>query len=316
MINLYVYQSDTIELSDDEARELTSMTKGKRSGREPRVIGHVGLSREKDWYDVTPGPFVGRFSLCSGRTVDIASRFPFQNLAILLGLGNQARLLSETSTPGLGGPGLVDLVGLAFAREAERITAFGMEKGYETRTITRPPFAGVPDVTAHLTSHAGRPDRLVTKARRLTTDIPINRLIAHVLGLLGQLSYQDHGLSVRLRSLAPAFHHIPHTAGAPVVPPADQVPPRYREIYQLALVVLNRHTTLPTGSGVAGVNVLFNMTKIWEAYVRTWLSRDLQPGQRLALQHHDRYPRPAGHRPRRVNTMPDIGAPGRADRRS
>src|SRR5262249_50366116 len=37
--------------------------------------------------------------------------------------------------------------------------------------------------------------------------------------------------------------------------------------------------------GKAGASVLFNMTKVWEDYARTWVQERLPAGHRLAVQH-------------------------------
>lgn len=282
MIRLTEYQPTTIDLSRDEADELTALTKGGRGAAgQPRVIERLTLNG--DGYDVAPGPYAGRFSLRSGRVVEISSRFAFPDLARLLGLGDRATLLREAATAATGGNGLMDLIALAFTREVERILGQGLEKGYFTRTFTRPPFGGVPAVTAHLTTHAGRPDRLVTTARRLTTDVPVNRLIAAAHRQLTTLSYQDRGLATRLRALGASLHQISPLIGAAT--PIPTIASRYREAHDLALLILEGRTSLPTASSVAGVGVLFNMTRVWERYAGAWLATQHHAGQVIRPQH-------------------------------
>ncbi|MGN9909472.1 5-methylcytosine restriction system specificity protein McrC [Phytohabitans sp. LJ34] len=282
MIRLTEYQPTTVDLSRDEADELTALTKGGRGAAgQPRVIERLTING--DDYDVTPGPYAGRFSLRSGRVVEIISRFAFDDLTRLLGLGDRATLLREAATAATGGNGLMDLIAMAFTREVERIVGQGLEKGYRTQTFTRPPFGGVPAVTAHLNTHAGRPDRLVTTARRLTTDVPINRLVAAAHRQIAALSYQDRGLATRLRALGASLHQI-----SPLTGPATPIPAvasRYREAHDLALLILEGRTSLPTASGVAGVGVLFNMTRIWERYVEAWLATRYAMGEVIRSQH-------------------------------
>lgn len=269
MLRLTEYQPTTVDLTRDEVVELTALTKGTRASGQPRVIERLNFGPDGYDYDVTPGPYVGRFSLRSGRVIDIASRFTFHDLAHLLGLGARAALLREPASAATGGDGLMDLIALAFIREAERLVGQGLEKGYRRHTFARPPYAGVPAAAAHLNTHAARPDRLVTTARRLTTDVPVNRLLAAAYRQLTQLSYQDRGLSTRLRALGPSFQQIPATVGP--VPRVAAIPPRYRAAHDLSLLILDTRTSLPTGSGIAGVGVLFNMTTIWERYAEAWL---------------------------------------------
>ncbi|MER5337968.1 hypothetical protein [Micromonospora sp. NPDC002717] len=246
-------------------------------------------------YDIQPGPYVGRFRLRTGRVVDITSRFPFRDLATLLGLGSKATLLRHDATSALGGPGLMDLIALAFVREAERIAGQGLAKGYKQTTVARPPYAGVPAVTAHLNAHAGRADRLVTTAKRLTADIALNRLVASAHRKLCQLTYQDKQLEVRLRQLTPVFRNVNGREGGARQLPS--LPARYREIHDLSRLLLDNRTVLPAGTALAGVGVLFNMTKIWENYVGRWLTTR-QPEAVV----HNQYPIP----------LIDIGPPRRA----
>ncbi|GHJ54454.1 hypothetical protein Nm8I071_37610 [Nonomuraea sp. TT08I-71] len=296
MIELTEYETRTVRLSQDEAYELAGLTRGSADKtQQPRVVERVMPTGETGAYDIQPGPYVGRFRLRTGRVVDIASRFPFRDLATLLGLASKATLLRHDATSAVGGSGLMDLIALAFVREAERIAGQGLAKGYKQTTVARPPYAGVPAVTAHLNAHAGRADRLVTTAKRLTADIPLNRLIASAHGKLCQLNYQDKQLEVRLRQLAPVFRNVTgREEGAWQLSP---LPPRYREIHDLARLVLDHQTTLPAGVGLTGVGVLFNMTKIWENYVGRWI-RARQPEAVV----HNQYPIP----------LVDIGPPRRA----
>ncbi|MEV1320031.1 hypothetical protein AB0J14_28590 [Micromonospora arborensis] len=289
MIQLRDYQPDLVELTHDEASELTALAKGSGgpAGR-PRVIERVTVGEPNGWYRIQPGPYVGRFALRSGRVIDITSRFPFENVAELLGLAERTTLLEEAGVDAVGGHGLVDLIGLAFVREAERLVGAGLAKGYASRTFVRPPYAGAPDVAAHLGAGAGLPTRLVTRANRLTMDIPINRLVAAAHAKLSRMTYQNPQLSARLRALAPVFAQISGwTEGRPRLP-ATTVPPQYRNVSELSYLVLDDRTALPVDSGVTGVSVLFNMTRIWELYVGNWLTRQLSAGQTVA----PRYPIP------------------------
>jgi 5-methylcytosine-specific restriction endonuclease McrBC regulatory subunit McrC len=167
----------------------------------------------------------------------------------------------------------------------EKIVGFGVAKGYQTRT--RPPYPGVPDATAHLARYLGRPDRLITRARRLTSDIPVNQALAVAHRVLRGHSYADPAITVQLRTLGPVFTQIATvTDPLPVARAAVRhAATRYREALALAVLVLAGQTTLPTGTGTAGSSVLFNMTKIWEDYAQTWVQRRLPAGHRLAIQH-------------------------------
>lgn len=282
MIELVEYWTATVALTQAEAAELAGLTRGGPANGRPRVIERLSPSVTAGSYQIQPGPYVGRYQLRSGQVVDVTSRFPFLDLAALLGLGRRATMLYESAAPAGSGHRLMDLIALAFAREAERIAGQGLVKTYERRSFTRPPYPGVPAVALHLKAHAGRPDRLATVANRLTDDVPLNRLIATAHRRLRTLPYSDELLTGRIRALAPVFHRIGDLAGPP--PEEGTVPSQYREIYRLARLIADERTTLPVGAGVTGVSVLFNMTQIWERHVERWL-RGTRPGDVVSAQH-------------------------------
>ncbi|MEU4689122.1 hypothetical protein [Actinoplanes sp. NPDC023714] len=282
MLRLVEYQTTTVRLTAPEAAELARMTVGTRGGDgRARIVQRLTSTAEPGWYDLQPGPYVGRFQLLSGQVVEVAGRFPFQDLATLLGLGRGTAHLEESATPGSGGPGLVDLIALAFVREAERVASQGLAKAYQRRAFTRPPYPGAPSATLHLRAHAGRPDRLATSANRLTPDVPLNRLVAAAHRRLSGLPYPDARLGTRVRALDPVFRGITVAPGRPAA--IGPVPARYRELERLARLLLDDSGILPTGAGLSGVSVMFDMTRIWETYVGAWLRRR-SPGLTVAGQ--------------------------------
>ncbi|MFG1992607.1 hypothetical protein ACGFJ7_21770 [Actinoplanes sp. NPDC048988] len=281
MLELIEYATTTADLTAAEAGELAQMARGSRHGERPRVIERLAPTMVPGRYEIQPGPYVGRFVLGSGRVVDLGCRFPFHDLANLLLYGRRPLLLEETAAPGLGGHSLMDLIALAFVRQAELIAGQGLVKAYQRQSFSRPPYPGVPMPAVHLKRHAGRPDRLATVANRLTADVPANRLVATALRRLGTLPLQDESVTARLRGLVPVFRGIGDTSG-PL--PEHAAPARYRGTLDLARLILDDRTTLPTGAGVSGVSVLFTMTRIWENYVEQWLT-DRSPGSVVSPQH-------------------------------
>lgn len=289
MLQLREYEPQRVALFPAEVAELAQMTRGSRtSGVTARVIQQLVPSAQPGHFDIQPGPYVGRFALRSGRVVDIASRFAFADLLDVLRVASrQPTLLHDAPTPSDNAHGLIDLIAMAFARETERIVGFGLVKGYRSRTFTRPPYPGVLDGSAHLTRFQGRPDRLITRANRLTVDVPVNQVLAAAHRLLRLQAYRDPQIAIRLRGLDPVFSRVdairnPLRTAAGV---QRDVPARYREAFALALISLAGRTALPAGCGSTGVSVLFNMTKVWESYVQDWLERQLPAGHRISKQH-------------------------------
>jgi 5-methylcytosine-specific restriction endonuclease McrBC regulatory subunit McrC len=289
VLRLREYETSAVELAPRQAAELAALARGTSSQRrEPRVIQQLLPTGKPGWFDLQPGPYVGRFTTGSGLTVEIASRFDFVDLLKVLRVAaRQPTVLNQSPTPSRSGRGLLELVATAFARELQRIAGFGLAKGYVDRTFTRPPYPGVPDATAHLARHLGRPDRLVTRARRLTTDIPVNQVLAAAHRVLRHQDYENPDLNVRLRSLAPVLAGVTPVPGATrlLEPARLKLPGRYEEAFALAALVLVGLTTLASGSGVTGPSVLFNMTKVWEAYAQAVIESELAPGHSLSPQH-------------------------------
>jgi 5-methylcytosine-specific restriction endonuclease McrBC regulatory subunit McrC len=289
MLQLREYETRTVSLTDGQRAELAALTRAALARAEsPKVIQSLTPSTMPGWFDIQPGPYVGRFTLPCGLTMDIGSRFSFADLLEVLRVAaRQPALLRPTPAPARGGHGLIELIATAFVREVERIVGFGLAKGYQVRMFTRPPYPGVPDATAHLARYLGRPDCLVTRARRLTSDIPVNQALAAAHRVLRGQSYADPAIGVQLRALGPVFTQItPVTDPLPVAQAAVRhAAARYREAVALAVLVLAGQTTLPTETGRAGASVLFNMTKVWEDYARTWVRERLPAGHRLAVQH-------------------------------
>jgi hypothetical protein len=92
MLRLVEYRTTTVQLTAAEAAELARLTVGTRNGDgRPRVIERLTPTATPGSYDVQPGPYAGRFQLLGGQVVEIAGRFPFQDLATLLGLGRMLR---------------------------------------------------------------------------------------------------------------------------------------------------------------------------------------------------------------------------------
>lgn len=289
MLELREYETRCVELSPIEAGELAALTRGSSAERtDLRVIQQILPTSQAGWYDVQPGPYVGRFTTGSGLTVDVASRFDFGDLLEVLRVAaRQPAVLTQAPTPARSGRGLLELIATAYVRELHRIAGFGLAKGYVTRTFTHPPYPGVPDATAHLARHLGRPDRLVTRARRLTVDVAVNQVLAAAHRVLRHQVYTDPMLSVRLRSLTPVLTDVTGVPDARrlALAAGRNVPSRYQEAFGLAVLVLAGLTTLPSGTGTTGPSVLFNMTKVWEAYVQTVIQESLPTGHTLSVQH-------------------------------
>jgi 5-methylcytosine-specific restriction enzyme subunit McrC len=184
MISLQEYRPDVINLSPVDLAHLLRLVKASSQLQGTALIESLVPTGRADYYDIRPGPYVGRIGLPTGLTIDIRSRFPFDDVVDLLRLSGQLPLLRERLAAEQEATHfIVEAIAMALVREVDRIVGRGLAKGYRTFAFTEPPYPGVPDVSAHLSRFAGRADRLVTRARRISADVEVNRALALVIDL-------------------------------------------------------------------------------------------------------------------------------------
>jgi hypothetical protein len=267
-----------LRLSPAERRELLLLVKRGPTDGQAKVIEALTPTDDDDVYNVVPGPFVGRFALQSGRVLDIRSRLiPQADLPEILRVAGHlppARL-TDDPTPGQAGWGIVDALALALAGEAERIIGRGLAKGYRPQHFRSPPLPGTIDIREHLSRHAARPDKLVTVARRLTSNIKRNQALAGATAVLLRLPLVTEA-RVRLRRVAAALTSIsiPAISARQVEELiGEQRQARYDAALRLCAITLSGTTLASTGEGLTGASVLFSMTRVWEDFVVAWVRR-------------------------------------------
>ncbi|MEJ2868011.1 hypothetical protein WCD74_09570 [Actinomycetospora sp. OC33-EN08] len=283
MLRLREYAAQEVDLVDQDLRAVVALTHGDDETRVIRSVTPTGTGTHR----IVPGPFVGRLRLPSGLVVDIRSRFDLADLAALLATYVGApSLLRDDRVPAGTDDGLVDLIATAFADGLERLVGRGLPKGYVERTFTRPPFAGRPDVATHLRRHAGRADRLVTRAQRITRDIAVNQVLARALDLVRRAPLRHPRTRARLAALAPALSAVgrPPDIDRTIRTARPRLPMQTREVFDLAILIIRGTSLLPEGVDREGAAVLFPMTKVWESFVEKHVVAGAPAGHRLARQ--------------------------------
>lgn len=284
MFELTEYKPGRVELSDDDLRHLLALVKGTGDADDAKVIQAITPTPIPGAYDVTPGPYVGRMGLPSGTTIDIRSRFAFEDVIELIRLSGRFPIRVDQMRPDVDVDRfVVDVVAAALTREVDRLVAFGLAKGYRPQRFTRPPYPGRPDVSEHLGRYAARPDRLVTHARRITLDTDLNRALAAALDVIGRVPLVERiGRSVvRLRPSFSRVRRVPGSADSIGRLSLDRLTARYRDALALAEIVLRSQSLVPRGSRQTGASVLFNMPKVWEAFVAKWVRTQWDPEFRV-----------------------------------
>lgn len=289
MIKLVEYTRSTTKLSKADLSYLLGLV---RAGgvSERGIFESIAPTYEDGYFEITPGPFMGRLGLPSGESIDIQSRFPFPDVVRLISFsGRLPALLDTPKAEMLGDRFLIDLIAQAFVREVQRIVGRGLAKGYVTRRFLEPPYPGRLDVTHHLNRLQGHPDRLVTTAKRLTPDIEVNRAIAAALNVLARARFSGSGVASQVSRLVSAFRPVSLTS----VGAADirrirlsRLHSYYRDALPLAALIVEGHSLAPSGTGLSGASILFHMPKVWEDCVQRWAAAKWGPEYRIETQHN------------------------------
>ncbi|WP_433380311.1 McrC family protein [Actinoplanes sp. CA-142083] len=258
------------------AAELDYLLGLVRANSGSRVLQSITPTREPGVFEVTPGSFVGRLGLPTGRWIDFRSRFPLSDVVQLIRQSGRRPVRADTlPVDAAARHFLIDAIAIAYAREVEHLVGRGLAKGYEPVRHERPPYPGRLDVAHHVGKLGARPDRLATIARRLTVDIRENQALAAALDVLTHVPL-DRDAAVRIAALGPAFHRVSRRSWR-----AEDVgrirltnlTTHYRQALALAETILRSQSLAPTSAGLAGGSLLFHMPKVWEAYVAQWLRR-------------------------------------------
>ncbi len=197
-----------IVLDPAERAELTRLTKYGPGGGEAKVIMSLPPGPQRDNASssrTVRGPVrstVGSGTRYQQRLID-PSNLP----NVLRTAGYIPSRLDDSPAPGQHGWGIVERARVRLGdRDLESPWTRPVE-GLPPASLRSPPFPGTVDIREHLSRHAARPDKLVTVARRLTTDIPRNSALAAATGILLRLPLHPEARG-RLRRVAAAMASI------------------------------------------------------------------------------------------------------------
>ncbi|NYH44769.1 5-methylcytosine-specific restriction enzyme subunit McrC [Micromonospora jinlongensis] len=282
------YRPTKLSLDQGDLDYLLSLVRSATGDRtDARVLHALTPTHAAGVYEVTPGPYVGRLGLPSGRWIDFRSRFPFEDVIELIRRSARHPIRADKlRVDAHAETFLTEAIALAFSRELESLVGQGLAKGYERIRHQRPPYPGRLDTAYHLGRLAARPDRLVTVGRHLITNVPVNQALAVALDTLTRVPLARE-VSTRLARLVPAFVRVTR---APIR--AEDVgritltnlTRRYQQALALAEAILRSQSLAPRSTGLASGSLLFFMPKVWEAYVSQWLAEQW-PEHRVDAPH-------------------------------
>jgi 5-methylcytosine-specific restriction enzyme subunit McrC len=157
----------------------------------------------------------------------------------------------------------------------------GIPRRYVEHADDLPVLRGRLNVTRQFTTLAVAPSRLACRYDALTPDIALNRIMKAAITRLSRIARTPDNQH-RLRELAFAYADI-----APVPVPAlrwrdvvlDRTNERWRELLNLARLLLGERFQTTSGGGSEGFSLMFEMNTLFEEYVARML--------RSALSHTD-----------------------------
>lgn len=278
MITLVEYKAKSVEIDPSDLNHLLELNRS--TDEEARIFRSITPTGTLNTYEIEAGPYVGRLGLPSGAWIDFQSRFDFHDVIELIRASTRPALrVDSMRVPGEPNPFLIDAIAIALTREVEALVARGLAKSYQSVRRLSPPYPGRVDVAYHIGHFAGRADKLVTVARKLTTNIPENQALATALTALTRVPLAE-ATGARLAALGPVFARVerpPMRAEDVRAITLTNLTRRYAHALALAEVILSARQLAPRGSGFVGASILFWMPKIWESYVASWI-RDQWPG--------------------------------------
>jgi len=274
MLTVQEYGTVELDLSNVELAGLLRHVRGT-DGDERRLLESLTPTGRGQVHRLKAGSYVGRLALPGGRILEFTSRFDLEELLWLLCLSGRLPVqpndllveVGESAQP-------VELIARAFVREVRRLVGQGLAKGYQERRFLHPPYPGRLDPNHHLARLAGRPDRLVTVAKRLSVDVPVNQAVGCALDVLRRAEVLDASWDGPLERLAASFRYVsrpPMDAGELARIPLSRLTLRYRPALALASLILDLHAVGPEAGVKPGSSLLFHMPSIWEDFVEAWV---------------------------------------------
>lgn len=187
----------------------------------------------------------------------------------------------------------------------------GMPRRYVGHEDDLPALRGRLDLMRQFTTLAANPAQLACRFDALSHDIALNRIMKAAITRLGRIARSADNQR-RLRELAFAYADItevPVSALRWDQVVLDRTNERWRELINLAKLLLGERFQTTSAGGQAGFSLLFEMNMLFEAYIARMLARGLAgTGLRVVAQGGRRYCLETEDASRRqlFQTRPDI----------
>lgn len=202
------------------------------------------------------------------------------------------------------------LIGL-FAAKLTDAVRLGMPRRYVPHEEDLPALRGRLDATRQFTSLAASPQKLASRFDELSVDIALNQIMQAAVQKLQKLS-RSQSNQRSLRELSFAYADVTPHAGSRLrwdLVVLDRTNMRWRELLDLAQLLLGEKFQTTTSGAGQGFSLLFEMNMLFERYVAKMLQRAVrntslrvvaQTGGMYCLTELD------GEKRQRFHTKPDI----------
>jgi 5-methylcytosine-specific restriction enzyme subunit McrC len=172
---------------------------------------------------------------------------------------------------------LLEILIRLFSEKLVDVVRQGMPRRYVEHADDLPVLRGRLDVTRQFTVLATEPSRLACRYDALTADIALNRVMKAAVARLSRVARTADNQR-RLREMAFAYSDI---ADVPISTlrwdevVLDRTNNRWRELFNLARLLLGERFQTTSSGGSDGFSLLFEMNTLFEEYVAQMLKRAL-----------------------------------------
>jgi 5-methylcytosine-specific restriction enzyme subunit McrC len=204
---------------------------------------------------------------------------------------------------------LLEILIRLFSEKLMDIVRQGMPRRYVQHAEDLPMLRGRLDITRQFTVLAVEPSRLACRYDALTVDIALNQIMKAAITRLSQVARSSDNQR-RLRELMFVYGEIadvPRTALRWDQVVLDRTNERWRELLNLAKLLLGDRFQTTSAGGSTGFSLLFEMNTLFEEYIARMLERALaETDLRVARQGGRLFCLESDDQGRLFQTRPDI----------
>jgi 5-methylcytosine-specific restriction enzyme subunit McrC len=167
---------------------------------------------------------------------------------------------------------MLDLFVMAFLTQVETLLRQGLKKQYYITEGNRRVLRGRLLFAQQLRHNLVHAEQFYSRAQTYDATHPLNALLRQALQVAAEVS-QSAQLAARARSVLGQWPEMPSVPVPVEKPILTHATARYGPALELALLLLWHHSPAPQAGRTAAVALLFDMNRLFEAYVAQQLAR-------------------------------------------